>query len=97
MSINNWDLWHAAKKKKADTQAIKRLERTGIVKDQQISAKGLLKQLKEVGLKVQPELETEYDWEWNYRDVHRQSRNVAIMFWVIAVISIVALVTLLVI
>lgn len=95
MSINNWDLWHAARKKKVDTQTLRLLEKTTIVKSGAISAKRLLQDLESAGITVSPVIATEYEWEWNYRDLQKQSRNVALVFWVFALVAAAALIVML--
>lgn len=81
MSIHNWDLWHAARRKRVDTQATRLLEKTSIVKSGKISAAELLQQLQKAGLEVAPLIATEYDWEANYREVQKIGRRRAIVVW----------------
>ena len=96
MSINNWELWHSAREKKAEKQAITRLQKTQIVKDGTISAKDLYKQISKTGLVVKPEFETEFDAEWNYRDINKYARAKAILYWTIFGIAILNIVLLLI-
>lgn len=83
MSIHNWELWHAARENKVDTQSLRHLEKTQLVKSGTITGKDLLAQLKKSGLEVKPRLMTEYDPEFNYRKLSDYARAKAIFFWLL--------------
>ena len=57
----------------------------------------LLKKLEKKGLKVEPEFTTKYDlhhFEINYRKYQRKAQWSAILFWIIAGLSTVAIIVL---
>jgi hypothetical protein len=83
MSINNWELWHAARENKVDTQSLRHLEKCDLVKSGTITGKDLLAQLKKSGLEVKPLFMTEFDPEFNYRKLSDYARAKAIFFWLL--------------
>ena len=77
----NWKLWKASRAKSVDTQTMRRLSQTAIVKSGSLTAATLYQQIQDSGIKIQPRT-TANTQEKDYHKIIDYVKAAAILNWI---------------